>query len=83
MADRLISPLRRRVVEKAIIGSKGAAQLMALGWDDYDGPATAIRSDQHIALNGWIVFGTDSDVDQERRERTGTFALSTERTVRG
>lgn len=79
MADRIISPQRRRIVEKAKARPETVAQLKLLGWDDYEGPAEVTSSDQHIALNGWIIFGSDRNVDAERRERTGTFSLAAER----
>lgn len=102
---RLLSPMRRRIVDVIDIGQAAAEQLRKLGWSDYDGPGQATRGlDEHATRevfadlgykgddletltgeeypgtrNGWVVIGSDCNVDLARLERTRVATLGTGR----
>lgn len=75
--EYLLSPMRRRLASKVKLGKQGIQQLRKLGWTDYEGPAHVTLSKKHPARTGWVVPGTDPDIDQERMDRTGTMLLGT------
>jgi hypothetical protein len=79
---RLISPAHRRIVF-APVNQPTSRQLIALGWREYSGPARVTSGlDEKLggvvhvgARNGWIIPGTDPEVDTVRQLRTGTKEL--------
>lgn len=81
MSDRLLSPLGRRIVRKVEAGERTVRQLEQLGWTDYGGPAQMTYSKDQPRLCGWVVPGSDPDVDARRHATTGTLALGITRTV--
>lgn len=74
MAERLLSPLGRRIVRKAELDPNTVGKLLQLGWVDYDGPGRATYS-KDKRLTGWVVPDTDPTVDACRLARTGTLQL--------
>lgn len=81
VAEYLLSPNRRRLVNKVKLGALGIRQLRFLGWQDYDGPAHVTASKTHPTRSGWVVPGTDPIIDDERLQITGAYALGIPRTV--
>lgn len=71
---RLISPLRRRVVDSRTTDIATITQLRALGWVEYAGTCDVTTGHTRTTA-GWVIPGSDPTVDKARFAVTGTGLL--------
>ena len=74
MTMRLISPNRRRIVDPRTTDVATITQLRTLGWVEYAGTCDTTTGHTRTT-SGWIIPGTDPQVDKARFALTGTRLL--------
>lgn len=77
MTVKLMSPNRRHMVDERTTDIATMNQLRTLGWLEYQGSADATTGHTR-ATSGWVIPGTDPDVDKARAAVTGNVGLGNE-----